>query len=60
MKATITLKEFAGQYCDVEINKRTNNSVYITFKSQTGFGYPTLEEGDLEVLNRKVKQIKED
>ncbi len=48
--AEITLSNFGGQHCSVEIHSRDNGSLYATFKSRIGFGYPILEEAELRYV----------
>ena len=52
---TLTLREYAGQHCDVVINTRTNGTKYVTFQSMTGYGYPSLEQAELEHLLRLMR-----
>lgn len=58
MSEETLLREFAGQRCDVLICTRNNGSQYVTFKSQTGYGYPSLERDQLvELLRRMNVQV---
>ena len=54
----LILNEYAGQRCPVELNKRENGSVWIQFKMEPGYGYPSLEEKDLEKLLSDIKTFK--
>ena len=57
LKQELTLKDFAGQRCDVVIHVRTNGSSYATFRAAPGYGYPSLEIGNLEELLEKMKSL---
>ena len=46
----LLLRGFAGQYCDVQINWRKDGTCYVTFLSQPGYGFPTLEISQLSKL----------
>lgn len=52
---TMTLEEFAGQRCDVEITRREDGSVYATFQSEPHYGYPSLELDEVQELLRRKK-----
>lgn len=56
---TMILKDFAGQRCDVEINQRQDGTIYLCFKSEYGFGFPYIDEGDLHYLVRKIESFKD-
>ena len=53
----VTLKEWGGQRADVEIHRRNNKSVYVTFTSAPGYGYPTLELDRLKAVVEQGEQM---
>lgn len=55
---TMTLEEFAGQRCDVEITRREDGSVYVTFESEPHYGYPSLELDEVQELLRLMEGMK--
>ena len=55
----LRLREYAGQNCDVVITVRRDSSAYIAFQSEPGYGYPTLEEGELHSLLQYISDLKE-
>jgi len=64
-EAELTLKEFAGQRCDVVITKTGQDSfrpggIIVRFKSERAFGHPSLWLEELEQLIKKCKALKED
>ena len=54
---TVTLKEWGGQRADVEIHRREDKSVYVTFKSQSGYGFPSLELDRLKAIVEQGEQM---
>lgn len=55
LEKKLLLREFAGQCCDVQINWRTNDSCYVTFLTQKGYGDPVLEKEKLLYLLRCIE-----
>ncbi len=54
---TVTLREWGGQRCDVEIHRREDKSVFVTFKCQQGYGYPMLELDRLKAIVEQGEQM---
>lgn len=59
-EATLTLPEFAGQNCDVEIIRRKDGSVYVSFKSDPHYGYPSLGLEELKYLLKKTVALSDE
>ena len=49
--------KLGGQNCHLEIVKRDDGSKYVSFYGVPGYGYPSLEEFELEKVFKKVKKL---
>lgn len=57
MEEKLTLTDFAGQARPVVITKRLDGTKFVTFKYTEGYGYPLLQEQELEDLLQRVKDL---
>ena len=59
MKALKSFPSLAGQCCDIVLTKRDDGSVFVTFRSKPGYGYPALERSQIEMILQEVKELEE-
>lgn len=53
----VEIQDLGGQGGKVVITKRDNGTVYVTFKSEPEYGYPSFEEEEIECILRRMTDL---
>ena len=56
MKSVLKLIGWGGQSCDVVITVQDDQNIFVDFRSEPGYGYPSLDLKQLEMLVAIMKQ----